>query len=96
MVYLPAQAGTYAKMQFWYMYVLRSEKYKWFYVGLTQDVHRRLKQHNSKQVTSTKSKAPLQLIYYEKFKSRIEARDREKFYKVRYNKEQLLNQLNQL
>lgn len=78
-----------------YVYVLRSRKDGKLYTGLTADVHRRLEQHNAGQVTSTKTRRPLELIYYEAYVSKDDAEGRELFLKSgsgkRYLKKQLAN-----
>ena len=51
------------------------------YVGMTSDENRRLKEHNSGQVKSTKSKCPWEIIYIEEFDTLAEARKREKYLK---------------
>jgi predicted GIY-YIG superfamily endonuclease len=39
----------------WYFYVLQSEKNKnWFYKGSTNNINRRMNQHNNGEVDSTK------------------------------------------
>jgi len=48
-----------------YVYVLLSLKDGKFYIGYTEDLKRRLKEHNSGKNISTKSRLPLKLIYYE-------------------------------
>ena len=48
-----------------YVYVLRSLSDSQFYVGLSSDVAARLQQPNDRLVTSTKSGAPFELIYWE-------------------------------
>jgi putative endonuclease len=65
----------------WFAYALRSERDGGLYIGMTCDVERRLKEHNSGYNRSTKSRAPLRLIYSEQCASRIEAREREKYLK---------------
>ena len=45
-----------------YVYVLISLKDKKFYIGFTNDLKRRLKEHNSGKNISTKSRLPLKLI----------------------------------
>jgi putative endonuclease len=70
-----------------YVYVLRSVEFGRFYVGLTDNVERRLKEHNSCKVSSTKSYAPWVLIFVEKFETRQEARGREKYLKGGSGKE---------
>ncbi|MEI6311611.1 MAG: GIY-YIG nuclease family protein [Bacteroidota bacterium] len=54
---------------------------------MTNDIDRRVKQHNNKQNTSTKFYAPFILVHFEKFDTRIEARNREKYLKSGVGKE---------
>jgi putative endonuclease len=44
------------------MYVLQSEKDHKFYFGYTGDVKKRLEEHNSGKVSTTKNRRPLKLI----------------------------------
>lgn len=48
-----------------YVYVLRSQGDKNFYVGYTRDLKNRLRQHSAKTNFSTRSRLPLDLIYVE-------------------------------
>jgi putative endonuclease len=48
---------------------------------MTQNIQRRLKEHNSGHTTSTKAFTPWILLYSESFASRDEARNREKYLK---------------
>jgi putative endonuclease len=64
-----------------YVYVLKSKKDCSQYIGLSQNVKERLKEHNAGSVTSTKPKRPWQLMYTESFTTRLEARKREKYLK---------------
>lgn len=48
-----------------YVYVLLSEKDHKFYTGYTSDLRRRIAEHENGQVSSTKLRIPLKLIYYE-------------------------------
>lgn len=75
------------------VYVLKSAKHNWFYVGMTNNLPNRIKQHNSGHTTSTKPYCPLKLVYHQQFADRITARDYEKFLKIRSNKEKLINSL---
>lgn len=63
------------------VYVLYSERFNRTYTGLTNNLDRRLKEHNSKQNKSTKAYTPWRLIYTEQLETRVEAREREKFLK---------------
>ncbi|KKS83073.1 MAG: Excinuclease ABC [Candidatus Gottesmanbacteria bacterium GW2011_GWA1_43_11] len=75
------------------VYVLQSLIKNWYYVGLTSDKQRRIKQHNNGQVQSTKAYKPFRLVFSKVFTCRIDARDFEKFLKIRSNKEKLLKKL---
>ncbi len=71
----------------YYVYVLRSVEFGRFYVGLTDNVERRLKEHNSGKTSSTRFYAPRILLFVEKFDTRPEAREREKYLKAGSGKE---------
>lgn len=64
-----------------YVYILRSEKDKNLYTGYTNNLRRRLEEHNSGESLSTKARAPFTLIYYEAYKSRDDAMHREQMLK---------------
>ncbi len=65
-----------------YVYILKSKKDGGLYVGFTNDLNRRLKEHNSGSTFSTKSRIPFELIYFEGYKDRIDAEHREKMLKL--------------
>ncbi len=65
----------------YYVYVLYSLDFERTYTGLTQNIEKRFYQHNAKQNKSTKAYVPWEMLYDEKFKTRIEARTREKYLK---------------
>ncbi len=67
----------------YYVYILKSLKDKNLYIGSTNDLKRRLKQHNEGQVFSTKTRVPFEIIYYEAYKAEGDARKREKNLKLR-------------
>ena len=71
----------------YFVYVLRSLVFERFYVGMTEDVERRIREHNSEKTKSTKFYAPWSLVFVEKCENRIEARKREKFLKGGSGKE---------
>lgn len=62
----------------YYTYVLKSVKDKRLYIGYTSDLKKRLEEHNSGKVQSTKDRTPLKLIYYEACISSEKAIKREK------------------
>ncbi len=61
----------------YYMYILKSIKDDKLYIGSTNDLRRRLSEHNNQEVKSTKSRVPFELRYYEAFYTEINARKRE-------------------
>ena len=48
----------------YYVYILQSQKDNNFYTGYTKDLKKRLKEHKSGDVKSTRNRRPLELIYY--------------------------------
>lgn len=81
----------------YFVYVLLSKKDQKFYIGYTQDVVERIKQHNAGSVDSTKSRRPFDLIYCEFYIEKSDAVGREEFLKSgsghRYLEKQLKNYL---
>lgn len=78
-----------------YVYVLRSTKDGQFYVGLTRNLRARLLAHNNGQVTSTKRRAPLELIYWEGCLNESDAAGREKYLKSAWGKRYIKGRLRQ-
>ena len=69
------------------IYVIQSRIDKRIYVGLSANVEKRVEDHNSGRVFSTKGYRPWILVYTEKVGSRKEARERERFFKSGCGKE---------
>jgi len=65
----------------YYTYILKSESYGTFYYGHCEDLDRRLTEHNKGRVRYTKGRKPWKLHYFETFKTRSEATQRERFFK---------------
>ncbi len=61
----------------YYVYILKSLKINWYYVGHTSNTDNRLIQHNNGENKSTKKYIPLVLIYSEIFSTKSEAFKRE-------------------
>ncbi|MCL4437665.1 GIY-YIG nuclease family protein [Patescibacteria group bacterium] len=64
-----------------FVYILKSASDGKTYVGSTNNLDRRLKQHNSGRVKSTKYKIPLKVLFVEEFATLSEARKREVWWK---------------
>ena len=64
-----------------FVYVLRSLKDGKRYVGMTDNIVRRLEEHNKGSVTSTTLRRPFELAYSEEVPDRQTARTREKYLK---------------
>ncbi|OHA30761.1 MAG: excinuclease ABC subunit C [Candidatus Taylorbacteria bacterium RIFCSPLOWO2_01_FULL_44_26] len=69
-------------MNFFYTYVLLSEKDDNLYTGSTKNLQKRFEQHQNGEVFSTKSRRPLHLIYYEACLNEDDARRRDKSLKT--------------
>ena len=65
-----------------FVYILINKTSTRTYVGSTNDVARRLKEHNKGSVKSSKSYVPYNILNVEEFSTLREARVREKFYKT--------------
>jgi len=68
-------------MMKYYTYILKSLNHPKTYVGITNNVDSRLKEHNSGKTKSTKAFAPYFVLHSEVYDSRLEARKREKYLK---------------
>ena len=66
----------------YYTYVLRSAVKNILYKGSTEDIQRRLLEHNSGMTNFTSKYRPWELVYFETFPTRSEAIRREKFFKT--------------
>ena len=69
-------------MVFFYTYVLLSLKDDAHYIGYTNNLRKRLEEHNSGKNLSTKSRRPLKLIYFEACLNEDDAKQREKYLKT--------------
>ena len=67
----------------YFVYVLRSKANGGkFYAGLTENVERRLNEHNSGRSKFTSAYIPWKVVHIESFSTRTEARTREKYFKI--------------
>ncbi|EKE07494.1 MAG: Excinuclease ABC C subunit protein [uncultured bacterium] len=65
----------------YYVYILKSLKDNSRYVGFTNDLKRRIKEHNSGESTYTKGHLPWKLIWYCAFIDKLSASNFEKYLK---------------
>jgi len=61
----------------WFVYLLQSKKDHTFYIGYTDNLKRRLKEHNEGRTKSIKHKIPFILKYCEIYCNKTVARKRE-------------------
>ena len=80
-------------MKYFYTYILKSDKDNNLYVGYTKNLLKRIDEHNSGKVESTKKRTPLKLIYWEGCLSQQDAIRREKYLKTAWGKRYIKNRL---
>lgn len=71
----------------YYVYVLTSGSRNYIYVGITDNLERRINQHNAGYNKTTRAYRPFSVLLTENYPSRIEARAREKYLKSGVGKE---------
>ena len=77
-----------------YTYCPESLKNKRLYIGYSEDLKRRFKEHNEKKGGDHTSKnGPWKLIFYEAHVDKKDAREMEKFYKSGYGREVMKEKL---
>lgn len=89
LVYLPAGRQARQSHFMYYVYAIKSRIKNYIYVGLTNNLERRIKEHNNKKESTTKPCVPFDILTTEEFKTRIEARKREKYLKSGFGREYL-------
>jgi len=65
----------------YYVYVLVSLKDRRFYVGSSEDLRKRFREHQDGRVASTRGRLPLKLICYEAYLTKYDALRRERYLK---------------
>jgi len=76
-----------------YVYLLQSTKDNEWYTGYTDNLKRRVAEHNNSRSISTKQRAPFLLLYYEACSNKYDAIAREKYLKSGMGKRFLKNRL---
>ena len=74
-------------MKKYFVYVLKSEVDGRLYKGFTDNISRRMQEHNNGKMKSTKGYKPWKIVYKEDFDTLIEARAREKYFKTGIGRE---------
>lgn len=64
-----------------YVYILKSKNDQSLYIGYTTDLKKRFFEHNKGLSKATQYKRPYQLLFYEAFNNRIDAKHREVYLK---------------
>lgn len=65
----------------YHVYILVNEARTRTYTGVAEDINKRLEEHNTGRVVSSRPYRPYKIIHTESFATLIEAREKEKFYK---------------
>ena len=69
------------------VYALKSRSRNYIYVGMTNNLNRRIAEHNRGYNRTTRTYRPYELIYVEEFFTREESRNHEKYMKSGIGKE---------
>ncbi|MBI3558930.1 GIY-YIG nuclease family protein [Candidatus Gottesmanbacteria bacterium] len=77
----------------YYVYVLKCNNSD-LYIGYSENLKRRFEEHQLGKVTSTKSKRPVVLVYYEAYKIKSDATKREYNLKTGQQRELLRKRIN--
>ena len=89
---LPAGRGR--KHYMYFVYILQSFKDQGLYIGKTNDIKRRLSEHNYGQVSSTKARKPFKVLEIITCATEEEARELEKSLKKGYKREEIKRKFN--
>ncbi|MBS3767351.1 MAG: GIY-YIG nuclease family protein, partial [Candidatus Cloacimonetes bacterium] len=56
----------------YYLYILKNKKGS-YYIGTTNNIIRRIQEHNNGKSKATKNRGPWNIVYTEKFRTRSQA-----------------------
>lgn len=65
-----------------FVYILQSEKTGRYYIGSTNDIHRRVKEHNTGHTVSLQNQRPLRVVFQKEYNTILEARKMERRLKI--------------
>lgn len=80
-------------MKFYYVYILYSKPKDFIYIGYSENLQQRVNAHNEGKSLSTKPYLPLELIHYEAYKNKRDAKRREKYLKMNRGRTTLITML---
>lgn len=60
------------------LYILKSQSSNKLYIGVTNNLQRRFREHNSGESKSTAAHKPWQIVYCEVYRSKLDALERER------------------
>jgi putative endonuclease len=63
------------------VYILYSARFNRYYIGIAEDSNKRLSEHNNGKVRSTRPFVPWKIVHIEYYRTKQEARRREKYLK---------------
>ena len=72
-----------------YVYLITSKIEKWNYIGYTTNLRERFRAHQKGLSPATRPYRPFELIFYEAYKSRMDAKRREEYFKTNKGKRAL-------
>ena len=65
-----------------YVYILKSKTKNWNYVGYTTDLRKRFSEHQKGLSQATRPYRPFELVFYEAYKAKSDAKRREAYFKT--------------
>jgi putative endonuclease len=77
----------------YYVYILLNEAKTRTYTGVTDDVNKRLADHNAGRIQSSQPYRPYKVVHIESFETLKEARQKEKYYKSTTGRRRLKDML---
>ncbi len=80
-------------MKFYYVYILHNKNRNFIYIGYSENLKQRITAHNNGYSKSTKEYLPLELIHYEAYKNKRDAKRRELYLKTNRGRTTLITML---
>jgi len=74
------------QLKMFFLYILKSQKNGKFYIGSTNDLNRRLNEHNTGKTKSLIYLRPLEIVFFKEFENGRDARQMERKLKKFKNK----------